>query len=48
MADGTVKVIEVSEYIQILFLVNSFGQTNFNQNVFNKKKFELLIEIAFS
>ena len=48
MADGTVKVIEVSEYIQILLLVNSFGQRNFNQNVFNKKKFELLIEIAFS
>ena len=48
MAGGIEKVIEVLEYIQILFLVNSFGQRNFNQNVLNKKKFELLIEIEFS
>ena len=47
MADRTVEVTGVAQNTQILSLVKSLVQRNFNKSIFNVHKFELLMEIAF-
>ena len=47
MADRTVEVTGVVQNTQILSLVESLAQRNFNKSIFNVQKFELLMEIAF-